>query len=249
MTTIKSKVQKPGALAYAKGLLFGPPKTGKTTAGASGAKTLLIELEPDGDVTTSLRGRKDVDVFKPSTPRELQGAVESLHGAEKNTWDFVTVDSITYMVEFLAGDTISKKITADEDPRRAYQKVGVAVNQILGDIMLLPMHVVILSQMKILDGSQEGTPLNPEHGQYPLTLDVSPMVYRMIAPAVSFIGRTYKKREYVEEAGKKKIATGFYVSFDDGGRSPAGSRLELPAEMANFDMNKVAALLTKEGGK
>lgn len=249
MSTVKSKVKKPGELAYARGLLFGPPKSGKTTAGSSGAKTLLVELEPDGDVTKSLRGRKDVDVFKPSTPKELQDAVSSLHGPEKGQWNFFCLDSIGYAVEFLAGETISRKILAEEDPRRAYQKVGVAVNQLLSDILLLPMHVVILSQMKILDNSQDGTPLNAEYGQYPFTLDVSPMIYRMITPAVSFIGRTFKKKEYAVVDGKRNIVSGFYVSFDDGGRSPAGNRLELPSEVENFDMNKIAALLTTEGGK
>lgn len=242
------KTSKPGDLAFARGLLFGPPKTGKTTLGASGNKTLLLELEPDGDVTTSLRGRTDVDVFKPANAKELDDAIAALYSTDKGKWNFFCVDSITYLAEFLAGETIAKKIMAEEDPRRAYQKVGVSVNQRVYDIMGLPMHVVVLSQMKI-SSSEEGTPLNPEHGQYPLTLDVSPMIYRVIAPAVSFIGRTAKRREYAMVDGKRNIVNGFYVSFDDGGRSPAGSRLELPAEMSNFNMNDIAALLTNKGGK
>jgi len=40
---------------------------------------------------------------------------------------------------------------------------------------------------------------------------------------VGFIGRTYKKQEWTD--GNKE--TKFYVSYNDGERSPAGSRYDM----------------------
>jgi hypothetical protein len=49
------------------------------------------------------------------------------------------------------------------------------------------------------------------------------MVWKILGPAVGFIGRTFKKDEWVD--GNKE--TKYYVSFNDGGRSPAGSRYDM----------------------
>jgi hypothetical protein len=236
--SFKERLTKPGDVQNLKGVLFGPPKTGKTTAACSGKNTLLVEFEPDGDLTQTLKGRDDIDVYKPQNWKDCDELLQALHTTDRGTYDFIAFDSVTWLTEVVAGRSILKTYQENTDPRRAYGKVGAAVNQIIKDAVALPNHVIFTAQLRV-ESLEEGTPMNPEEGEHPVTLAVTPMVFKVLSPAVSFMGRTYKKPKLETVDGQRNRTTGYFVSFDDSGRSPAGSRIELPPVVENLDLNNL----------
>lgn len=225
---------KPGAIQHVKGVLFGPPKTGKTTAATrDSGKTLLVEMEPEGDL--AIVGREHVDVVKPSGWSDINDTLAELYTTHADRWDTVVFDSVTFMFELLVGKQLAKTLQEDKDPRRLYLKAGTAMNQIIRDAVNLPMNVVFISQMKIDSGDDDSTALNPQDGEYPLTLALTPMVYKVLAPAVSFLGRTYKKVGL--DPTTRKRTPEYWTSFEDHGRSPAGSRFPIESDVKDFSIN------------
>jgi hypothetical protein len=105
------------------------------------------------------------------------------------------------------------------------------------------MDVVFISQMKAEGIYEDSVPLNPEEGEYPLSLAVTPMVYKILTPAVSFLGRTFK-RLVRDTTGKGKLQYG--VSFEDYGKSPAGARFDVEPEVFDFNLD---TLLQQRGGE
>jgi hypothetical protein len=72
---------------------------------------------------------------------------------------------------------------------------------------------------------------------------VTPMVAKVLAPAVSVLGRTYKQMILGADGNKKVI---FMVSFVDFGRSPAGSRIPTPQRVENLNLDELVAGLKGE---
>jgi hypothetical protein len=239
---ILDNLSKPGSVTYLKGVLFGPPKTGKTTTACNTAgKVLLVMMEPEGDLAVA--GRENVDVVRPENWQHLNEILRSLYTTHKGRWDTVVFDSITFMFELIAGKDLAEVFRQDKDPRRTYLKGGTAINQLLRDAVYLPMNVIFICQMKV-DTPDEGatTPLNPEDGDYPLTLAVTPMVYKVLAPAVSFLGRTYKKTGLTPKGvGTRTRQAEYWVSFEDFGKSPAGSRISVPDQVQSLNLDDLLA--------
>ena len=71
---------------------------------------------------------------------------------------------------------------------------------------------------------------------------VFPQVYKILAPAVSVRGRTFK-RMFVNAKGNKEAQ--FMVSFEDFGKSPAGSRIEVPAEVQDLQLDTLVEALER----
>lgn len=239
----KLDVSKPGEFTNLKMVLFGPPKTGKTTTAFTGeGKKLNILTEPDGDLP--LIGREDIDVVRPQTGKELSGIITALHGGEVEQYDRVVLDSATFAIEIVGSKLINKTLEQGKDVRNAYGKVGAAVSQIIHDLIALPTDVVITAQLRMAfqDEEEDGAP-TVEEGNYPFTLAVTPMVYKVLAPAASVIGRTYKKM-FKDANGNKKVQ--YLVSFEDYGRSPAGSRLEVPDTVENLNIDKLTSAMKGE---
>lgn len=248
-TDIFGSVSEPGTIQFLKGVLFGPPKTGKTVTSLRGwpdQRKLLVLTEPEGDL--SVAGRKDVDVLRPSNYRELAAIIEGLHTRHEGRWPTVVFDSVTFMIEMIGGKDINDTYLQNRDVRRAYGKVGAAVNQLVHDAVALRMNVIFTAQLVAESPSEdETTPISPEEGKYPLTLAVTPMVYKVLVPAVSFIGRTYKTVGY-EKEGNKPARKGveYWTSFEDFGKSPAGTRLPIPPQVRDLNLQDMLASLTKE---
>ncbi len=233
----------PQPVEFYKGVLFGPPKSGKTWAACSGeGKKLLMLTEPEGDAP--LVGRTDVSVVRPSTFGEMHQIIRELR-APGHGYDRFVFDSVTFGTELLGGADLYKTLADNRDPRRVYGKTGAAMNQLIHDAVGLRMDIAFITQLKSEGDHEDGTPLNPEEGEYPLTMAIQPMVYKILAPAVSFIGRTFKRALTVESGGK---TLKFGISFEDYGNSPAGSRLGLPDEAFDFEWTDVLQHDT-EGGE
>jgi hypothetical protein len=221
----------PGTIKFFKGVFFGPPKTAKTTVACSGKKVLLINFDPDGDTTETLAGRDDIVVMQPRTRPEIEAIIKALHGKEGDKFDWVVVDSLTFLFLLLGGKEITDTWKDNKDIRRAYGRAGAAVQQIVHDLVVLNKHVIFTAHLEKVDTEDEdGVPIEQKLGENEVKVAVSPMVWKILGPAVSFIGRTFKENVYEKEGKKRNKRTRYVVSFNDGDRSPAGSRLPMQGE-------------------
>lgn len=227
--------RKPGTIKFLKGVFFGPPKTAKTTAACSGQNTLLIQFDPDGDVTTTLAGREDITVVEPKTFEETEALVRALGTTDKDRFPFIVLDSVTFMFMRFDGGQINKAYRENRNIMRPYGRAGAMASQIIHDLCQLDAHVLFTAHLQKED-EVEGVILDQEVGEHEVKLAVTPMVWKTLGPAVTFIGRTFRKTEYVDPptgtpGKRRKKEDRFYVSFNDGDRSPAGARIELSGEM------------------
>lgn len=231
----------PGTENHLTLALFGPPKTGKTTVAVSGeGKKLLILTEPQGD--EPLRGRTDIEVVRPQSGTELRDVVTALHAGAVAEFDRVVLDSITFAIEIVGSKAINKAIEAGRDTRNVYGAVGASVSQILHDLIALPVDVVITAQMRTAFDDDEDAP-TVEEGNYPMTIAVTPMVYKVLGAAVSNLGRTYKTM-FLGPGGNKQVQ--YMVSFEDYGRSPAGTRLSIPERVQDLNLDELKSAMKGE---
>lgn len=236
----------PGVPTYLKGLIFGPPKTGKTTVACSGGKTLLIEFDPDGAGTTTLAGRTDIDVVRPSTYGEILGVLRELMAGAAEEYEWIVFDSLTFLFDVLAGDEITETFMQNKDVRRAYGKAGAAVNSIVSKAVALKSNVIFIAHLQVDSG--DDTVTETQLGEHEVKVAVSPMIWKNLGPAVGFIGRTYKTKAYEKVNGVNRAVTRYMVSFNDGDRSPAGSRYSMNGEYSggSTTLKVVAADARKE---
>lgn len=218
----------PGVPTSLKGVLFGPPKTGKTTAACSGGKTLLINFDPEGYATETLAGRKDIDVVQPANLEETDALVKRILAGEADEYDFVVVDSVTFMFQKFGGKAIAKTFVENKDVRRAYGMAGAACQQVIHDLSMLPKTNVIFIAHLAKEYEDDAVKQDQTLGEHEVSLAVTPMVWKILGPAVGFIGRTHRKTAVSLDSGN--TAATFMVSFNDGSRSPAGSRYAMEAE-------------------
>lgn len=225
---------KPGRPRRMVGVLFGPPKSGKTTAATTGKNVLLVSFDPDGDTSTTLANREDILVVRPRTQAELDSLVVALHTTDRGRFDWVVVDSLTFLFLMIGGKEITDQWKSKKDVRSAYGRTGAAVQQFVHDLVMLEDTSVIFTAHLDKEGDEDSIMMEQELGESEVKVAVTPMVWRILGPAVSFIGRTYRGNETVDVVvdGKKKrrMQSTFMVSFDDGERSPAGSRLTMDAK-------------------
>jgi hypothetical protein len=226
----------PGKVERLVGLLFGPPKSGKTTGACSGRNVLLISFDPDGDYTETLQGRDDITVITPSID-EMDGIIKALYTTDAGRWDWIVVDSVTFLFQKAAGKDIYMTYKDNRDVRRPYGKAGAITAQIINDLVMLPppTNVMFTAHLKHEGAEEELVKMDSTLGENEVRVAVTPMVWTLLGPAVSFIGRTFKKTgwEKVEGTKKRNKVTRFLVSFNDGERSPAGSRLPMDGEYIN----------------
>jgi len=225
--------EQPGVVKSLKGVLFGPPKTAKTTLACSGKNVLLINFDPDGELTETLVGREDITVVKPQTFSEIEGIIKALHTVDRGRFDWITVDSITFLFQLLGGKELTEVYIQNKDVRRAYGKAGAMVSQIIHDLTRLPdTNVIFTAHLQKEDGIEDSVAQEAEMGEHEVRVAVTPMVWKILGPSVSFIGRTYKEGvwEKVEGSKVRNKRNRYVVSFNDGERSPAGSRLKMDGE-------------------
>jgi hypothetical protein len=216
--------RRPGSSKFIKAAFFGPPKTGKTTLATSGKKVLLVQFDPEGDISATLKGREDITVVEPESYQVTNSLVRSLYTTDAGVFDYVVFDSITFMFQLFGGKEITAAYQSNTNIMRPYGRAGAAVSQIIADSVRLPMHVVFTAHLTRED-DDGAVAQDVTLGEHEVKLAVTPMVWKTLGPAVSIIGRTYKS------VNIRNKETKYMVSFNDGERSPAGSREAMPAEL------------------
>lgn len=236
-------VSKPGTANFLKMVLFGPPKTGKTVGACAGeGKKLLILCEPDGDLP--LLGREDIDVVRPQNGKELYQIIQTLHSGVAEQYDWVILDSVTFAFEIIGYKMVGEALEKGVDVRRPYGQVGASLVQMIHDLVALKTNVIFIAQLRenfVDDDDPDAA--GAEEGKYPFTMAVTPMVYKILSPAVSVLGRSFK-RMFVNAKGNKEVQ--FFVSFEDYGKSPAGSRIPVPDRVENFNPDTLVQQLKGE---
>ncbi len=214
------------------GLVFGPPKSGKTTYAASGKNVLILNFDPDGAATTTIIGRKDITVIDITSVDQLDGIIKALHTTDRGVFAWIVVDSITFLFQLVGGKEINEAYKAGRDVRRPYGKAGGYVCQVISDLVALPdQNIMFVAHLKH-ESSGEDTLVSFETdlGEHEVVVAVTPMVWTLLGPAVSFIARSYRGRKKITEGKVVKQTPAFMVSLNDGDRSPAGSRLAMAGE-------------------
>ena len=227
-TILEMVTATPGVPSSLKGVLFGPPKTGKTTAACSGGSTLLINFDPEGYATETLAGRTDIDVVEPQTAQEVNQILVMLLSDMAQPYEFVVIDSVTFMFQKFDHGRIAQDFMDNKDIRRAYGMAGAACQQVIHDLAMLPETNVIFTAHLQKEHEQDSVRQDQELGEHEVSIAVTPMVWKILGPAVGFIGRTFKRGSPIIAGGNTQST--FYVSFNDGARSPAGSRYAMEAE-------------------
>ena len=239
---------KPGEVKYINGLLFGPPKTGKTTLACSGRKVLLISLDPEGASTETIRGREDIDVIQPTTMEELQSVIEALHTTHAGKYEWVVLDSLTFAFQMAIGKELNDTYTSGQNIMRPYGKGGAAVSQIIVDLVAVKANVIFTAHLAKESDNDDGVAVDQTLGEHEVKVAVTPMVWKTLGPAVGFIGRTFRKKEYEKQGKVNRPVNKFKVSFNDGDLSPAGSRYSMDGEYESTPtlLNDVYEQLRKE---
>jgi hypothetical protein len=247
------KARKPAEVTSLKTLLFGPPGTGKTIDSLRGeGRKLLVLSDPEGDLSLNKHPdvAKGVTVIEATSWKDHNDIVQGLFGPEKNNWDRVVIDSATSMFERIGGKNIAEVARENKDVRRPFLAAGSSMNQLIFDLVALPMDVVFTAQMVSENHTDEdgNTVVNPEEGKYPLTVALSPMVYKVLVPSLSLIGRTYKQQGYAPASGNKPAqkVVEYWVSFEDFGRSPARSRITVPSQVRDLDLTALRATIGRD---
>lgn len=189
---------------FLKILVYGKPKRGKTTFGASGPKPIIIDCNERG--TLSVRNVEDLKVFRLETWTDIDMIYWYLANGNHDR-ETVVIDTMSSLaalcMKFVLGDEASRDPTRDPamPSKQAYGKVNQLMNTEILKWRNLPMHVVFLAQER--RGFTEDDDDAPE--VFP---ELSPGVRNTLTPAVDIIGRIYvqavAKTVVKEVKGKKK---------------------------------------------
>lgn len=247
--TLYAKGVTPGVPSHMVGLFFGPPKTGKTTLATSGSNVLLLSYDPEGHATETLAGRTDITVLTPRDYPETADIIRALYSTDAGVFDWVVADSLSWMTQKFGGKDIFGAFSAGTDVRRAYGKAGALVNQAILDLVGVPdAHTIFTAHLQ-RDDYEDYTAQDQSLGDTSVKVAVSPMIWRILAPSVSFIGRTYRSKEKVKDENGLRFENFYKVSFNDGDLSPAGSRYSMEGEyiITPTLLNELEAELIKKG--
>lgn len=212
---------------YLRILVYGKPKKGKTTFGASGPKPVLI-IDANDQGTLSVSSFPDVFVYPMEEWTDIDYIFWYLKKGD-HPYKTVVIDTVTSLaalcMKFVLGDEASRDPT--KDPLMAGKREWGKVGQLMGTEILkfrnLPMHVVFLAQER--RGFSEDEDETPE-----VMPAVSPSVQAQLNPAVDIIGRLFVKEVVPKrEKGEKKrkgvlehrLLIGDHEVYTTGDRSDA----------------------------
>lgn len=126
-------------------LLYGFPKTGKTTEAAKFPEPLLLNCEPGG--TDLLKGEHDViDVISLQQLDAMTGALAAAK------YRAIVLDGFTWMINQAARDKI--KEIGEKNRLRAYAQITEQVQRVLGDLLRSGKIVVATGHSRVVDDEE-----------------------------------------------------------------------------------------------
>jgi len=189
------------AAPYAKILLYGRNGAGKTRIGATGPKTLLVDIEEQG--TKSIRNYPGVEVLHATKWEDIVWTYWFLRSGE-HEYETVVLDTITMMAVVCMKQVLKDSVDRDpaRDPKMASQRDWGKMGQMVGEQLLnyrnLPMHVVFTAQERGVESEGEG---DLEAVKKEIVPDLSPKPRSIATACVDFIGHIRKRQ--VRSVNKK----------------------------------------------
>lgn len=230
-------------------LVYGKPKKGKTTFGASGPKPIII-IDCNEQGTLSVRNFPEVDVYSVATWTDIDLVFWWLNSGDHD-YQTVVIDTLTSLaslcMKFVLGDEASRDPTKDPTmpSKREWGKVGQLMGTEILKFRNLPMNIIFLAQEK--RGYTEDEEEVPE-----VMPAVSPSVLQTLTPAVDIIGRLYVKEVVTKRKGEngkirsttvmeRRMLIGDHEIYTTGDRSEAGLPpvLRLPAADKRVALEKL----------
>lgn len=168
--TLNIRKQEQSDISRLSILLYGFPKTGKTTEAAKFPNPLILECEPRGAQFVT-----GVDVLKiPSLDLLERHLPEIL----KESHQTLILDGFTWMLEQAV------KNSPDRDPRQAYKKIGDKFITMLGDILNSDKLVIATGHSRKVDDDDVA-------GKIEIRPDVNPNLSDSVFGAFSIICYCY----------------------------------------------------------
>jgi phage nucleotide-binding protein len=154
-TTLRERlnVQTPEeAVPYLNLLVYGEPGAGKTWLGGTACDSPLtgpvLLLDVEGGAVT-LRHRKDLDVIKVRSMKEIQTVQNEIFKATDPYYRTVIIDSLTELqkldmrtVQELEYNKNPDKVDKEVPSQRAWGKSGERMRAIIRDYRDLPVHII-----------------------------------------------------------------------------------------------------------
>lgn len=217
--------------SYAKMLIYGRNKNGKTVFASKAPNVLLIDIDEEGSRSAHGSGAHVVQV---KTFDEVAHVYWYLK-AGNHEFESVAIDTITTLQECAIRKVLGE--AEDRDPtrepstpdRRTWGRANQLVKQLLLDFRNLPMHVIFLAQERVVDDEDSDEP-----ALHTVSL---PAGSRSTAlGCVGLIGRIYLKEVRDRKAKKNvweaRILVGPHEQYD------TGNRIGLP-RIIRADMDQV----------
>lgn len=206
---------------YAKILVYGRNKNGKTRFAATWPRVLICDIQEEG--TRSARG-SGADVIEVNSFDEV-GDVYWYLKAGNHKYRTIAIDTLTALQ-----DAAQRKVLGEaeeRDPtrehampdRRTYGRANQLVKQMVLEFRNLPMHVVFLAQERVEVDEETDEPALR-------TAQLSPGSRGTALGAVGLIGRIYL-HEGKKGRWEARMLVGPHEEYD------TGNRIELPRIIRN----------------
>lgn len=213
---------------YLRILVFARNKKGKTVFGASGPKTLIIDINEKG--TKSVSDSK-ADVFEAKTWEDMTYVYWFLRSGNHNYEVFV-LDTVTQMQHMCLKFVLKESEDRDpnKDPSTPIQRDWLKMAELMKPMLLnfrnLPMHAIFLAQERNMDN---------DDGENERVPDLSPSVRGTATASVDVIGRMFMKEVRVVDRAKKKETKRWMAFMLCGPHEtyPTGNRIGLPRVVRN----------------
>lgn len=207
------------ASPYAKVLVYGRNKTGKTVFASTAEDVLLIDVDEEG----SRSAHHGAHVLEVRTFDEVAAAYWYLK-AGNHPYKAVAIDTITALhaaamrkVLGEAEDRDPTRETATPD-RRIWGRANQLVNNLVMDFRNLPMHVIFLSQERVIEDEDTDEPALH-------TVNLPAGARGTALGAVGLIGRIFLKEVKIKKGPKKGktkwtaiLLVGPHEMYDTGNR-------------------------------
>lgn len=232
---ITNEPQRP---EFVKGLIYGPPGSGKTYFLGTAPNLLLLDVD-GGSTTVRDRIGDNVTVWHIREWQDLDDAVYTLL-FEDHGFETVALDSVSTLQEISDEEVgVLEAYTEGKDMRTYYGRSGAMIKHKIALLMRMRMHVFITAHMRFNDEKVDNYLSVPEEGRFPVVPDIYPSVQRVAFAMPDIIARASRRN--------LKDKTLYVMSFGSDDRALGKERnFGLPGEVAGLTIPKLINIVTGE---